>query len=371
MGDVDVKKLSDIEMYTRIMKKQTEAMHVLRTGTEKEIRHYFRMAKDDKDDTAHPNYWRIKEFARLVSPKYYSNNADITDHIRDKIYREDYKEEKGNAGWWLVKEAIRMKEEEELENFLEYCLKGSAAGDEQLERYFKTVNKVLNYNGEGEQEEYLINFRSLVDELSDARKKCRIVISFDNIAPNSLNKYKEEEEWTYEAKEELALDVLDMISKFEYVGKKKGHKADEINVQEMYDQLFEVGIDLADDITDNILSITGFLERCGIDRKHYQFYIGRQKLVHTPGKKLLVALAVYLMPYARLNSRKNIANELMLYDNVEKFLQQNSVTLGSRFATITSRGTMADSDFCALLEEGATTEIFAHMLKHYAKTQDE
>ena len=77
------------------------------------------------------------------------------------------------------------------------------------------------------------------------------------------------------------------------------------------------------------------------------------------------------MPYARLNNRKNVANELKLYDNVEQFLQQNSVTLGSRFATITDKGTMTDADFCALLEEGATAEIFAHMLKHYAKTQDE
>ena len=61
--------------------------------------------------------------------------------------------------------------------------------------------------------------------------------------------------------------------------------------------------------------------------------------------------------------------ENVYQQNVEKFMHQNSVGILSNFATVSETDFLKDSDVLCLLEDGATADMIAFFLKHYAKTE--
>ena len=110
--------------------------------------------------------------------------------------------------------------------------------------------------------------------------------------------------------------------------------------------------------------ISNYMDKAGIGRKTYNKYIKKPK--YAPQKKLAWGLALYLEPV--INGVKgNLEN--VYQQNVEKFMHQNSVGILSNFATVSETDFLKDSDVLCLLEDGATADMIAFFLKHYAKTE--
>ena len=78
-------------------------------------------------------------------------------------------------------------------------------------------------------------------------------------------------------------------------------------------------------------------------------------------------MGLFLEPYTDL-SREQSADSNIL-NNVECFMNQNCLSMKSRFATVSEWDTLLDYDVMCMLEDGLSIDVIAFMLHSYAKTE--
>lgn len=80
-----------------------------------------------------------------------------------------------------------------------------------------------------------------------------------------------------------------------------------------------------------------------------------------------MAIGLFCEPYCNLEDTDDI--ELAIVENLERFMNQNSLSVKSSYATITEFDSLGDEEFLYLVEDGLTIDVLAYMLRNFARTE--
>ena len=205
-------------------------------------------------------------------------------------------------------------------------------------------------------------FRALVKELIEARKNCMLVANFTKRCVSKENKSKLNARMTYEEALDIARDIIDNIANVTYgdVSLKRGKDED---TSEIIDTIYKDESKQRSQIMEKF--ITNFLSQAGVDRRLYTKYMSNP--LYLPNKKLALAIGLFCEPYANLEGKDD--RELAIVENLERFMNQNSLSLHSYFATVTEYDSLTDEEFLGFVQDGLTLDVLAYILKHYARTE--
>lgn len=344
------------DIYSSLMTDNAKLFHIIRTGTEEEIRSQILRN--------HQNAMRnIEEYAlalekqHIVGTKFYVQGIDITLAMREKIYKDEYHLGKDYAE--DVVDAIELYEKECFEDYLRCQMGTPHQKHKNYSDYIalaKEVNKYIGViNSKEAYKENVIEFRNLVKELVNARKKCAPIASFTKrCVPEDKQYLLNQETLTYDGALELAEIVIDNCVALTYGD-------DTAWLNEIYRELFESSTPLRTEIQEKF--VTNHLEQCGLDRHMYKTYMGGS--VYVPNKKFLIALGIFCEPYTDLYDKTK--HKLGIANNLEAFMNQNSQSIKSNFATVTEFDNLLDSQLLYLIEDGLSLDMLAYMLKNFAK----
>lgn len=190
---------------------------------------------------------------------------------------------------------------------------------------------------------------------------------------NFTKKYIPKENWnlleksklTYEDALELAENVIDNIDQISYQEKGNVTSLMENGVDE--DEVIEIVYEDSSKMRTQVMEryITNFLEQSGVDRRIYTKYM--KNPLYQPNKKLALAIGLFCEPYCNLEDTDDI--ELAIVENLERFMNQNSLSVKSSYATITEFDSLGDEEFLYLVEDGLTIDVLAYMLRNFARTE--
>jgi len=283
--------------------------------------------------------------------------------------------------------------------FMDYILTVEEKVEGRYKKYIDAVKKMNNFVGtEGATfYEDMWDFRNAVKNVIEHRRNCLPVCCFtENVVSDDKAKALiRKKEFSYEDAFDLAEAVIAGIGKIQMdcfdnlrdeisKAKKRGAVTQDtvIDIAEQnmeQSEFFEKFLGMKQeekgviwcerDNTAAWLSeryITNYLEKAGIGRKTYNKYLKEVKYAF-PQKKLAWGLALYLEPVIKGVKRRP---ENAYKKNVEQFMHQNSIGILSSFATVSEIDCLKDEDVLCLLEDGATADMMAFFLKHYAKTEN-
>lgn len=363
--DISILKENVKKLYPDIQYDNANTLHILRNGTQEEIKQHFKEVKEDEIYRS-PYFSYAMEKLNLIGTRFYIGEVDITSAMREVIYKNEYKSD--DELWKVYLKAIEKKENDCFDDYLR-CL----IGEKPIEytgftTYIQLAKEVNNYAGElGSEEPYIDNprgFRKLVKRLIEARKKCMLAVTFTVSNISEKNIHLVNENLSYEDALMIAEDIIDHIESIGFPkGTLKVNKQDDI--QEAMDALYSS--DNNDDLKTYVMEkfCTNFIGQTGQDRRLYSKYMDDP--LYTPYKKLALAIGLFCEPYINLEDQDDI--EPAFAENLERFMNQNSYSMESYFATITQFDIMTDEDFLNLVRYGLSLDLLAYMLMHYARTE--
>lgn len=349
--------------YTEICNEESEAMDVLKNGTEKEIKKHFQQIHREEIIRSSFAFGYALEKANLIRARYYVQGIDITSAIREKLCDKTC----GDDSWSEFKDYIKKYEDERFELYMSCVFGEPKTGSEDFQEYFDALHKVHDYFGEDTDnafEDSNREFRKLIENLIAARVKCMTIVNFTKgFVPPQERFLLEHKTITYEETLEIAQYVIDNI---DHVACKKNCKKrnivdDYITDDEVISRVVTDKSGLRRQIMER--SINRFLEHAGVLPKSYNDY--KKKPTFTPSKKQVLALALYCEPCYDLAGKKPFAQ----FDNIEKFMNQHSYSMKSTFATVTPYDMLRDNDVAILIEDGITVEVLCYILQKFAGTR--
>lgn len=377
MQEIDTIIRNAKTLYEEIMYQNAEAFRTLRTGNYADAKAYL---KEYRESVSVQKDFKGFSFAldwiNLISPRYYIQGVDITLAMREKIWLDDYAKDDGN--WSLFKKAVK---EYEFKCFQDYmnCIVGQPPNTHtEYYDYLCSVREVNEYLGEAGTENPQVDnakaFRLLVKRALDDRKKCQIVVNFTNrFIPIEKRVAYSKETLTLDDALELCEEIIDNIDCIEYSSKSKKKRS----FQEMDVNEADIINTLVHDAEDDILEeqglrsqimdsfVTNFLEHCGVSRRIYSKYFKDEG--YFPDKKLCLAMGIFLEPYTDLSKEQSA--DPRIADNLECFMNQNYLSIKSKFGTVSELDILLDYDVLCMLEDGLSTDVIAFMLNTYARTE--
>lgn len=328
----------------------------------------------------------------IVSTKNKRRFVDITEAMNQKVYGE----EEPSPELLLTSFYVEKLEQQ---CFMDYILAIEGKNEGRYKDYIEAVKKMNDFVGtEGATfYEDMWNFRNAVNSVIEHRRNCLPVCCFtENILENDeVKALLKKEELSYQDAFDLAEEVIagigkmqmdcfdtlrDEIADMKELGTPTRTAVIDIAERNMEEsEFFEKFLGMKVSKSGVIWNernntalwlseryITNYLEKAGIGRKTYDKYFKNVEYA-SPQKKLAWGLALYLEPV--INGVKGKL-ENVYQQNVERFMHQNSVGILSEFATVSATDFLKDSDVLCLLEDGATADMMAFFLKHYAKTEN-
>lgn len=363
--DISILKDNVKTLYPDIQYDNANTLHILRNGTEDEIKQHFKKMKENELYRS-PYFSYAMEKLNLIGTRFYIEQVDITSAMREVIYKNGYKED--DDLWKVYLEAIKKQENDCFNDYL-LCLIGETPKEySAFTTYIQLAKEVNNYAGVPDSaypyEDNPREFRKLVKRLIEARKKCMQVVTFTVSNISEKNEYLINENLSYENALMIAEDIIDHIESIGYLkGSLKVDKEDDII--DARDALYSS--DNSEDLKTCVMEkfCTNFIGQTGQDRRLYSKYY--EDPLYIPYKKLALAIGLFCEPYINLEDQDDI--EPAFAENLERFMNQNSYSIESYFATITEFDVMTDEDFLNLVRYGLSLDLLAYMLKHYAKTE--
>jgi len=372
MSDVSVLIKNAVQLYEDLMYQNAKDFKEIRQKGFADVKTYLKQRMENNNEKYIDGYAYALDWVNIISPKYYIQGVDITLAMREKLYLSD--EAKSNESWELVKEALR---EYETECFKEYvsCIIGvPSKTNSAYDEYVKCVRNMNEFLGVLDAEEPQIEnvraFRSLVKQTILARKKCQVIVSFTTkVIPVEKRTAYNKTTLTFEEALDICDDIIGNIEKIAYA--KKGQSLVDVGVdnEDVIDMLAVGGVNdeeapkgVKAQILENFP--TNFVEQCGVGRRSYNDYIGKDG--YEPYKKLCIAVGLFVEPYADLSSSHSSNSCIM--ENLECFMNQNSFSINSKFATITEYDVLMDENLRYMLEDGLSLDVIAFMLKTFAGT---
>lgn len=364
------------QLYEEMMFQNAEAFRLLRTAGYEDAKQYLKKRRESNGEQYITGYSFAMDWINLISPRYYIQGVDITLAMREKIYLDEYAGVDEN--WNLFKKAIR---DYEFECFKDYMLCVVEQPPNTHTEYYdylhcvKEVNEFLGVVGaDTPQSDNVKKFRELVKAALDKRKHCQVVVNFTNrVIPIEKRAAYSKETLAFDEALEICEVIIDNIDCIEYASKdrkKRSFKEMGVDEEEIINSLVhDEQDDMAEEqglrrqIMDSF--VTNFLERCGVSRRIYSKYFKDEG--YFPNKKLCLGMGLFLEPYTDL-SREQSADSNIL-NNVECFMNQNCLSMKSRFATVSEWDTLLDYDVMCMLEDGLSIDVIAFMLHSYAKTE--
>ena len=358
-------------LYEDIVYQNAKDFKELRESNFADAMKYLKKRAENNSEKYVEGYAYVMDWVNLISPRYYIQGVDITLAMREKLFLD----EEENESIELVKEAIR---EYEIECFNDYlnCLIGQPTKKESVyEEYLQCIKKVNTFpgipNAVEPQKENPKAFRELVKQALNARKKCQVVVSFTNIViPPETRVAYNKKTLTYDEALDICQDIIDNVSKIAYTKKGQSLIDAGVDADEVKDMLVYGGIDyneqtgkgLKNKIMENFP--TNFLDQCGVLRRIYNKYFKNED--YFPNKKFALALGLFLEPYSDLSNRKS--KEVCIWENLERFMNQNCLSVNSSFSTVTEYDVLLDDDIKMMLQDGLPVDAIAFLLNNYAKT---
>lgn len=372
MSDVSVLMSNAIQLYEDLMYQNAKDFKEIRQKGFADVKTYLKQRMENNSEKYIDGYAYALDWVNIISPRYYIQGVDITLAMREKIYLSDGSGT--NESWELVKEALR---EYETECFKEYvsCIIGvpskpNSAYDEYV-RCVKNMNEFLGVlNAEEPQVENVRAFRALVKQTVLARKKCQVIVSFTTkVIPVEKRAAYNKKTLTFEEALDICDDIIGNIEKIAYA--KKGQSLVDVGFdkEDVIDMLAIGGVNDEEEpkgvkagILENFPS--NFMEQCGVERRTYNKYMGQDG--YEPYKKLCIAIGLFVEPYADLSSSHS--SKACILENLECFMNQNSFSVNSKFATITGYDVLMDENLRYMLEDGLSLDVIAFMLRNFAGT---
>lgn len=372
MSDVSVLIKNAVQLYEDLMYQNAKDFKEIRQKGFADVKTYLKQRMENNNEKYIDGYAYALDWVNIISPRYYIQGVDITLAMREKLYLSD--EAKSNESWELVKEALR---EYEIECFKEYvsCIIGvPSKPNSAYDEYVKCVRNMNEFLGVLDAEEPQIEnvraFRTLVKQTVLARKKCQVIVSFTTkVIPVEKRTAYNKTTLTFEEALDICDDIIGNIEKIAYA--KKGQSLVDVGVdnEDVIDMLAVGGVNdeeapkgVKAQILENFP--TNFVEQCGVGRRSYNDYIGKDG--YEPYKKLCIAVGLFVEPYADLSSSHSSNSCIM--ENLECFMNQNSFSINSKFATITEYDVLMDENLRYMLEDGLSLDVIAFMLKTFAGT---
>lgn len=364
MADFDEQIRMANGIYKDLMVENAILFDAIRKGTTNEIK---ALLKNRHEDSVRSSVGYALALAKMqiVSTRYYVQGIDITEAMREKIYKDEYHI---NSGFGEeVIEAIHKYEDMCFKEYLSCAIGIPSEDDKGYMAYINAVKAVNSYKGEVDSErlfeDNMMAFRALVKDLIVARKKCALIANFTiRCVPEDKQDLLNQENLTYEGALELAEIVINNCVAINY-GDLGATESD------MTHELFENPTPMREEIQEKF--VTKHLKNCGLNTDVYKEYISGK--VYVTNKKFLISLGIFLEPYIYLDMKRCRDNDydkdsIALRDNLECFMNQNGQSVNSQFATITECDNMLDGDICYLADIGLSVEMLAYMLKNYAKS---
>lgn len=358
-------------LYEDIVYQNAKDFKELRESNFADAMKYLKQRAENNSEKYIEGYAYVMDWVNLISPRYYIQGVDITLAMREKLFLD----EEENESIELVKEAIR---EYEIECFNDYlnCLIGQPTKKESVyEEYLQCIKKVNTFpgipNAVEPQKENPKAFRELVKQALNARKKCQVVVSFTNIViPPEKRRAYNKKTLIYDEALDICQDIIDNVSKIAYTKKGQSLIDAGVDADDVKDMLVYGGIDydeqtgkgLKNKIMENFP--TNFLDQCGVLRRIYNKYFQHEE--YFPNKKFALALGLFLEPYSDLSNRKS--KEVCIWENLERFMNQNCLSVNSSFSTVTEYDVLLDDDIKMMLQDGLPVDAIAFLLNNYAKT---
>ena len=369
------------KLYKKIMVLEAQTMKVMRTGSDEDVKRQLRRVKEECLGQQE-GFALAMDWANIIATRFYVGKIDITEAMREKIYFEDAGRD--SESWQLFLEAMELNERKHFNDYMEYAVVARTrkkSSKERLDHYLDLVKQVNEFTGEFEGEElYRSNvekFRALVRKAVEAREDCALVAVFkkDYISTQDIYLTKRKNV-SYEEACVLADNVIKNLAGYVYIneasinGKKvrreklknlKSLQEEGVESAELIEEFYDGNADMREEIEK---SWTHFADDTGVGRKIIGNYF--RDVSYRTFRKAALTLGIFFEPYANLG---DCEEDTAVVHNLERFMNQNGLSMKSYFDTTTQYDNLLDYDVLGFLEYGYTHSMIAYCLRRFAKTK--